>query len=43
MTVSMPTPRLSPLLSRSAQKFQNVSVASTSPCSAFSDSSGGAP
>ena len=27
---------LSPLLSRSAQKFQNVSVASISPCSAFS-------
>ena len=34
---------LEPLLSRPAQKFQNVNVASVSPCNAFSKSSGGAP
>ena len=35
--------RLMPLASSSAQKFQNVSVASVSPCSAIAESSGGAP
>ena len=35
--------RLKPLLSRSAQKFQYVRVASVSPCNAFCDSNGGAP
>ncbi len=43
VTSSTAIARLKPLLSSSAQKFQNVSVASTSPCSAFSDRSGGAP
>src|SRR5215467_14420378 len=43
ITSSTTIARLKPLLSRSAQKFQNVSVASCSPCTAFSERSGGAP